>query len=53
MIVEGKYAITITTHSDWLKHLAPVCLNQSEAKQKAIAPCARDFSRALTATGNC
>ena len=47
MIVEGKYAIAITTHSDWLKHLAPVCLNQSEAKQKAIAPCmcARFFPR--------
>ena len=53
MIVEGKYPIAITMHSDWLKHLAPVRLNQSEAKQKAIAPCTRDFSRALTGTGNC
>ena len=37
----------IAALSDWLKRLAPVFQPMSEAKPKPIAPCTRDFSRAL------
>ena len=39
--------IVIATVSGWLKSLALVFC-QLEAKPKPIAPCARDFSRALS-----
>ena len=39
--------IAITTRGDWLKNLTPF-VYQWEAKPKPIAPCTRDFSRALS-----
>ena len=47
MTVENNYAIAIATLSDWLK-ISRQFYNQCEAKQKPIAPCTRDFSRALS-----
>ena len=40
MTVESNYVIAIATLNDWLKRLAPVF--------QPIAPCTRDFSRALS-----
>ena len=48
MTVESNYVIAITTLSDWLIRLAPQFFNQRESKPKPIAPCTRDFSRALS-----
>ena len=48
MTVESNYVIAITTLSDWLITLAPQFFNQRESKPKPIAPCTRDFSRALS-----
>ena len=45
MIVESNYAIAIAMLSDWLNNVAPVFLTNEKAKP--IAPCIRDFSRAL------
>ena len=47
MTVECTYVIAIATLSDWLKRLAPV-FQPMRTKPKPIAPCARDFSRALS-----
>ena len=46
MTVKSNYAITIATLRDWLKRLAPV-FQPMRSKTKPIAPCTRDFSRAL------
>ena len=49
MTVESNYVIAIATLSDWLKRLARASFSTNEnqnKKQKAIAPCMRDFSRA-------
>ena len=49
MTVESNYVIAIATLSDWLKRNAPVFQPTNEgAKPKPIAPCTRDFSRALS-----
>ena len=47
MTVASNYVIAIATLSDWLKRLAPV-FQPMKAKPKPIAPCTRDFSRALS-----
>ena len=47
MTVEGNYVIAIAALSDWLKRLAPV-FQPMRSKTKPIAPCTRDFSRALS-----
>ena len=47
MTVESNYVIAIATLSDWLKD-SHQFFNQWEAKPKPIAPCMRDFSRALS-----
>ena len=44
MTFETDYAIVIATLIDELKNLAPVF---NQAKPQPIAPCTRDFSRAL------
>ena len=46
-IVEPIYAIAIATLGDWLKDLAPVFSTNENQNHKPIAPCTRDFSRAL------
>ena len=43
MTVESNHAVSISTLCDWLQNV-----NQWEAKPKPIAPCTRDFSRALS-----
>ena len=48
MTVESNYVIAIGTLNDWLKRLAPVFQPIEEANPKLIAPCKRDFSRALS-----
>ena len=58
MTVEINYMIAIATLNDWLKRLAPVLQPmRSKPKPKPIAPCTRDFSRALSKlqviAGNC
>ena len=47
MTFESNYVIAIATLSDWLKRLAPV-FQSMRSKTKTIAPCRRDFSRALS-----
>ena len=47
MTVESNYVIAIAMLSDWLKGLAPV-FQPMRRKPKPIAPCTRDFSRALS-----
>ena len=47
MTVESNYVIGVTTLSDWLKRLPPV-FQPMRGKPKPIAPCTRDFSRALS-----
>ena len=47
MTVESNYAIAIATPIDCLKVLDQF-FNQWESKQKPIAACKRDFSRALS-----
>ena len=47
MTVESNDVIAIAALSDWLKRLTPV-FQPREAKPKPIAPCTRDFSRALS-----
>ena len=46
MTVESNYVIAIATLSDWLKRRQ--FFSQREAKPKPMAPCTRDFSRALS-----
>ena len=49
MTVESNYVIAIATLCDWLKRVAPVFQPiRSKTKPKPIAPCTRDFSRALS-----
>ena len=48
MTVESNYVIAIATLSDWLKRLPPVFQPMRSAKPRPIAPCTRDFSRALS-----
>ena len=48
MTVESNHAIAIATRSDWIKNLAVVFQPIENAKPKPIAPCTRDFSRALS-----
>ena len=43
MTVQSNYVIVIATLNDWLKRLAPVF-----QPLEPIAPCTRDFSRALS-----
>ena len=45
MTVKSNYVIAIATLSDWRKRLRQY-FNQWESKQKPIALCTRDFSRA-------
>ena len=47
MTVEKKYAIAIATLCDWLKYLASL-FQPIRRKPRPIAPCTRDFSRALS-----
>ena len=47
MTVESNYVIAIATLSDWLKRLAPI-FQPMRSKTKQIAPCTRNFSRALS-----
>ena len=47
MTVESNYVIAIAKLSGWLKRLAPV-FQPMKRKPKPIAPCTRDFSRALS-----
>ena len=47
MTIESNYVIAIATLNDWLKTLAPV-FQPMRSKTQAIAPCIRDFSRALS-----
>ena len=47
MTVESNYVIAIATLSGWLKRLAPV-FQPMRIKTRPIAPCTRDFSRALS-----
>ena len=45
MTVGSNYVTAIATLNDWLKRLF---FSPREAKPKPIAPCTRDFSRALS-----
>ena len=44
MTVESNHAVSISTLCDWLQNVN----RHWEAKPKPIAPCTRDFSRALS-----
>ena len=47
MTIESNYVIAIAALNDWLKDSRQF-FSQWEAKPKPIAPCTRDFSRALS-----
>ena len=47
MTDESNYAIAIAMLRDWFK-ISRQFFNQWGAQQKPIAPCTRDFSRALS-----
>ena len=51
MIVEGNYAIAITTLRDWLKNLPPVLRMRSKTKTNHILH-VRFFPRFEQVTGN-
>ena len=46
MTVESNYVIAIATRTDWLKRLTPL-FQPMRSKTTPIAPCTRDYSRAL------
>ena len=47
MTVESNFAFAIATLGDWLKNFAPV-FTPTRRRPKPVAPCTRDFSRALS-----